>query len=73
MINKIKEGKRLVNVRKSRQVTILVTKTFSVREREQRELLQSELDDFYTEKAKGAFIRSRARWIEKGGKFFIFL
>lgn len=28
--------------------------------------LQSELDILYVEKAKGAFIRSRARWVEEG-------
>ena len=30
--------------------------------------LQNELDHLYLEKAKGAFIRSRARWIEEGEK-----
>lgn len=30
--------------------------------------LQSKIDDLYTQKAKGAYVRSRARWIEKGGK-----
>jgi len=30
--------------------------------------LQSHLDHLYLEKAKGAFIRSRARWIEEGEK-----
>uniref|UniRef100_A0A3P9JF49 Reverse transcriptase domain-containing protein n=1 Tax=Oryzias latipes TaxID=8090 RepID=A0A3P9JF49_ORYLA len=30
--------------------------------------LQSELDILYIEKAKGAFVRSRARWIEEGEK-----
>ena len=30
--------------------------------------LQARLDDLYTEKAKGAFIRSRAKWIEDGEK-----
>ena len=37
---------------------------------EQTELnnLQSHLDNIYLEKAKGAFIRSRARWIEEGEK-----
>lgn len=29
---------------------------------------QSELADFYIEKAKGAFLKSRARWIEEEGK-----
>lgn len=28
--------------------------------------LQLQLDDLYTVKAKGVFIRSRARWIENG-------
>ncbi|XDV44737.1 hypothetical protein PO909_012977 [Leuciscus waleckii] len=31
-------------------------------------LLQSQLDDMYTTKANGAYVRSRARWIEKGEK-----
>ncbi len=30
--------------------------------------LQSQLDELYSEKANGAYIRSRARWIEKGEK-----
>lgn len=30
--------------------------------------LQTQLDNMYLEKAKGAFIRSRARWIEQGEK-----
>lgn len=30
--------------------------------------LQNQLDNLYLEKAKGAFIRSRARWIEEGEK-----
>lgn len=30
--------------------------------------LQSKIDDLYTQKAKGAYVRSRARWIEKGEK-----
>ena len=28
--------------------------------------IQNNLDDFYKSKAKGAYIRSRKRWIEKG-------
>ncbi len=30
--------------------------------------LQSQIDDLYIQKAKGAYVRSRARWIEKGEK-----
>lgn len=30
--------------------------------------MQSQLDELYSEKANGANIRSRARWIEKGEK-----
>lgn len=30
--------------------------------------LQSQLDNLFLEKAKGAFIQSRARWIEEGQK-----
>ena len=36
--------------------------------------LQNQLDSLYMEKAKGAFIRSRARWLEEGeNKDFLFL
>lgn len=71
----IKEGKQIANARKFRQTTILSRLNFFsnkdiLSKSEEKELytLQSELDDFYTEKAKGAFIRSRARWIEEGEK-----
>lgn len=30
--------------------------------------LQNQLDSLYLEKAKGAFIHSRARWLEEGEK-----
>lgn len=30
--------------------------------------LQNQLDNLYLEKAKGAFVRSRARWLEEGEK-----
>lgn len=30
--------------------------------------LQPKLDEIYSHKAQGAFIRSRAKWIEEGGK-----
>ncbi len=30
--------------------------------------LPSKIDDLYIQKAKGAYARSRARWIEKGEK-----
>lgn len=33
--------------------------------------LQVKLDDLYLEKAQGAFIRSRAKWIEAGEKLRI--
>lgn len=40
----------------------------SLSEEENLELckLQTELDDLYKQKAKGAFVRSRTRWLEKG-------
>lgn len=76
----IKEGKQIANARKFRQITILSRLNYfgnkdTLSESEQKELhlLQSELDDFYVERAKGAFIRSRARLIEEGEKIFIFL
>lgn len=30
--------------------------------------LQPKLDEIYSRKAQGAFIRSRAKWMEEGGK-----
>lgn len=33
-----------------------------------KRLLEREIDMYYTEKCKGAYIRSRATWIEKGEK-----
>ena len=40
----------------------------SVAEHVKLNSLQTELDDLYLEKAKGAYIRSRARWLEEGEK-----
>lgn len=37
-------------------------------EKESLYLLREKLDSFYIEKAKGAFIRSRAKWLEAGEK-----
>jgi len=40
----------------------------SAEKRVELDQLQNELDTLYLEKAKGAFIRSRARWLEEGEK-----
>lgn len=62
-------------LRRQQQVVIiskmnLLCSHTHLNEEENTELhnLQLQLDDLYTVKAKGAFIRSRARWIENGEK-----
>lgn len=40
----------------------------SVEEQIKLNNLQNQLDSLYLERAKGAFIRSRARWLEEGEK-----
>jgi len=38
----------------------------SLNENDKQRLLQSSLDNIYVDKAKGAYIRSWAKWIEEG-------
>lgn len=46
----------------------------TIDEQIQQNNIQVKFDNLYLEKAQGAFIRSRARWIEEGETFFrIFL
>lgn len=46
----------------------------SVEEQIKLNNLQNQLDSLHLERAKGAFIRSRARWLEEGEKkYFLFL
>lgn len=40
--------------------------------KEQLIRLQAKLDELYLNKAKGAYIRSRARWLEDGENIFLF-
>lgn len=42
--------------------------TISESDRRNLLILQTKLDDIYTKKAKGAYIRSKAKWIEEGEK-----
>lgn len=41
---------------------------WSEEERERINTLQTKLDDMYMNKARGAYLRSKARWIEEGEK-----
>uniref|UniRef100_A0A3B3IJR3 Reverse transcriptase domain-containing protein n=1 Tax=Oryzias latipes TaxID=8090 RepID=A0A3B3IJR3_ORYLA len=41
---------------------------FNEDDKQRRSILQCSLDDIYIKKAKGAFIRSRAKWVELGEK-----
>lgn len=52
-----------------RELNHICSKPFFNENDKQRKItLQSYLDDIYTKKAKGAYLRSRARWIEDGEK-----
>ena len=33
-----------------------------------KRLLEKEIDNYYTQKCRGAYVRSRALWMEKGEK-----
>lgn len=44
--------------------------TLNENDKEKRVELHSKLDEIYTKRAKGAYIRSRAKWIEEGENFF---
>lgn len=71
----IQEGKKLADCRRKQQLDI-ISKINHLWHQSyldddsniELQQLQSKLDDLYTEKAKEAFIRSRARWIEEGEK-----
>lgn len=71
----IRLSKHLNQIKKQRQHSIIseINKLgnndeLTVEEHLQLNKLQAELDNLYLEKAKGAYIRSRARWIEEGEK-----
>lgn len=44
--------------------------TLNENDKEKLVELHSKLDEIYTKRAKGAYIRSRAKWIEEGEIFF---
>lgn len=58
--------------RESRTVTkiIKLSSKINLSEEEMKDLTtaQAELDNMYEERAKGAFVRSRRRWLEQGEK-----
>lgn len=68
-------GKRISQIRKHKQKELILkinticekTET-TTEEKAELNALQGKLDDMYRDKANGAFIRSRARWIELGEK-----
>uniref|UniRef100_A0A3B4WDT5 exodeoxyribonuclease III n=1 Tax=Seriola lalandi dorsalis TaxID=1841481 RepID=A0A3B4WDT5_SERLL len=71
----IETGKRIAQTRKHKQneltkkINTLCEKTvLSIEEKAELRILQVQIDDMYREKANGAFIRSRARWLEQGEK-----
>lgn len=71
----IQEDKKLASSRRKQQLDIISKITYlcsqtNLNDENNLELhqLQLKLDDLYTEKAKGAFIRSKERWIEDGEK-----
>jgi len=49
-------------------MTLYSKSDWSEEDKEKISNLQSKLDRIYIDKAKGAYIRSRARWIEEGEK-----
>lgn len=46
--------------------SICIRPSLNETDKQKRILLQSSLDNIYVDKAKGAYIRSRAKWIEEG-------
>lgn len=65
-VTKLKKQKQQLIIR---EINTLCHKAdLSVEEHIRLNCLQSELDNLYLEKANGAFIRSRARWLEEGEK-----
>ena len=76
----IETGKRMTKKRLEKQRGIIekinnfcMNTGLSTEEKSELAALQTQLDELYMDKAKGAFIRSRARWLEQGGKKIIFL
>lgn len=68
-------GKKVSQAHKSRQkqmvgkISLQCTKVnITVEEQKELHILQNQLDDLYIDKAKGAFIRFKAKWIEQGEK-----
>ena len=68
-------GKRISKTRKHKQKELIIeinkiSEKVEITMEEKTKLiaLQGKLDDMYRGKANGAFIRSRARWIERGEK-----
>lgn len=60
----LKDWREIVHIIEIKTVSIItrlhlfgIKTSFDVKEQEEFQLLQSELDDFYTEKTNGAFIR----------------
>lgn len=73
----IKKGKYLAKQRRENESQVIKAilnlqiksnGNLNEHEKENLILLQSKLDDIYKEKTKGAFVRSRCKWIEKGEK-----
>ncbi len=55
-------------------INILCSKAvLSSEEKAKLENLKNQLDNLFLDKARGAFVRSRARWIEEGEKNYSFL
>lgn len=76
----IKKGKLLAKFKKDKEIKIIKTildlqmkgcGSFTDQEVLHLNSLQSQLDKIYEEKTKGAFIRSRRKWIEQGEKNII--
>lgn len=63
----LKHSTQLVENELLREIYLCCNKP-TISDSDKRKLLnlQTKLDDFYTKKAKGAYIRSRAKWIEEG-------
>ena len=70
----IETGKEISQIRKCKQKEIIEkimlcnNSELSIEGKGELHSLQIQLDDLYMNKANGAFIRSRARWLEQGEK-----
>ena len=66
---KLKMEKRAQETSVVKELMILYSKLhWNEEDKENLNKLQTKLDEMYITKAKGAYIRSRARWIEEGQK-----